>query len=1095
MRSLRLGSTLLPLALSTLGLAGLGLGLGCDARRDAGRAGDDAGSVPEVGSAEEEEGEGESDALSELSPEQRLAALNLDERSFPLLVWSIDVVRQDYFDKHRFDPRGQLETAGELLGLHTPEFFSELRGEGAKRVLGVTVRDQSRDFPLAEVDDLGAAADLLEQVLVFTAEVLSLEDEPLHELEYVAINGFLSPLDPHTILLTPEESAELGVKTRGSFGGIGAEIVARDRRIWVARVLPGSPAEAAGLLAEDVILKVDEQSTVNLSSSDAQGLLRGPIDSQVVLQIRRGDARKSITITRGLISIPTVIAQMLPDRVGYLQITTFQEDTAQKLREALEGFQAEGELSGLVIDLRGNVGGLLGQAVGILDQFVQGGELVIVRSAAGRESEEATEELALPMSVPVVTLVDENAASASEIVGGSMKHLDRGVILGRSSFGKGTVQELRKATPYGREVALKMTIAEYRVAGDRKIQSIGVIPDLRLIPVELLDFVGVARLYDIERFERRRERARTAHLPSAVHDADIDAEIAIGRRGLSLRYLLGEPPDSSTDSSADSSAGNEDSPWQMRDPEIRLAREVALALVGHEGRRAQLGALPGIVADLKLARAEALRAGIERWKIDWSPVDEPEDRDAPLEVAATIVGDGPRTAGEPFRLHVEVHNPGERTLEQVHLITDCSRDELDGIELLIGRLEPGASESRDVDLQVLPWHPDFVDTLTVAAHVGEPNGVANGEAEVELAVRGAPRPRFSFDYWIIDDPHLAAKGPQRPPHEPWPDEQAFTISGNGDGLLQPGERVLLGFRAHNSSGQAPDARVLLRNLSGRQGLLEEGAFAYGALGSSEGGTTGEGSFVGAFGISISPTADPALPLELELIVGDAVLRESVDDKLRFRIVPGRDAAVLRDHPSRWTARGEDGIRVYNGADGSAPVVAELEAGSVLSITAEVDGWLALDGARGEGRRLWVPKDLFESGGGAITALPKVHRMVDPPVLVELTAGGQTVDGDPEGEGDAGRPGVVSGPSVTIAGLVEHHIRVRDVVVTVRAAGPAQPERKVFYLANRALDGGPAKQLRFSTEVPLAVGSNRVTIVIRDQDKVERRRDLWLFRTE
>src|SRR5690606_38081939 len=153
------------------------------------------------------------------------------------------------------------------------------------------------------------------------------EGEPLHELEYAAINGFLAPLDPHTILLTPEESAELGVKTRGSFGGIGAEIQARDRRIVVVRVLPGSPAETAGLRDEDVIVEIDDQSTINLTSADAQQLLRGPVDSKVVLSVRRGDRLVKIEITRGLIAIPTINAVMLPDRVAYVQVTTFQEDT------------------------------------------------------------------------------------------------------------------------------------------------------------------------------------------------------------------------------------------------------------------------------------------------------------------------------------------------------------------------------------------------------------------------------------------------------------------------------------------------------------------------------------------------------------------------------------------------------------------------------------------------------------------------------------------------------------------------------------------------------------------------------------------------
>jgi carboxyl-terminal processing protease len=1012
-----------------------------------GNASDESGKsnkTPEPEPAVEEGGE---DVFDEL---------RLDERSFPLLIWSAHVVRVDYFDKQRFDPKGQLAVAMDYIGLHTPEFF----GKRVADELEVTVRSQTERYSLEGVDNLDAAADVMEKVLTFTAEVLSLEGEPLHELEYTAINGFLASLDPHTILLTPEESAELGIKTRGRFGGIGAEIAAADRRILVVRVLPGSPAEAAGLRDNDVILSIDDQATVNLATDDARALLRGPVDSKVVLKVRRGDALEIVEITRGLISIPTISAVMLPERVGYVQVTTFQEDTSEKLLAAIEEFQKEGELSGLIIDLRGNSGGLLGQATLMLDQFVQAGELVIVRSAHGREHQDADEVLEMAMEVPIVALVDEEAASASEIVGGSLKHLDRGVILGRTSFGKGTVQELRNATPYGREVALKLTIAEYRVAGDRRIQSIGVIPDLQLLPVELSSFEGVARMFDLERFERQRERARTLHLPSSVHDADVASELALTRDELSLRYYSGPSEPVVGD------AG----PRELRDPEIRLAREVALGLRGIAGRKAQLEALPRIVEGLALAEDQAIRSAIEPWKIDWSAVDQPADLDAPVELAMSILGEGPRAAGQPFTLHVEAKNPGTSTLERVHLISDCARDELDGIELLIGTLEPGEIVSRDIDLQVMAWHESFVDTLTLMGHVGEPGPKPDGQVQLEFAVTGAARPRFSFDYWVIDDPRLVADGPKRPEQEPFPGEQPFVVQGNGDGLLQPGEHVLLGFLAHNDGGPAPDARVLLRNLSGPQGLLEEGLFVHGKL-------AGGDSFLGAFGVTVAPSADPALPLELEMIVGDGVLRESVETKLRFRIVPGRDGVLEVEGERRRTVIGDGPLRLYNGADGSTPIVAELAPGAVIEVVDVAGEWYALAGQRGEGRRLWLPKDMVEVGGrGAITRLVREHRMVEPPTL-EL---GEIAS-------------IVTADSVEIPGLARHHVRVRDVVVTVRASGPDQPERKVFYLANRALEGDEAKSLEFRAPIPLQPGSNRITVIVRDQDKVERRRDLWVFR--
>lgn len=993
--------------------------------------------------------------------EQLVERLRLEERSFPLLIWSVAMVEQDYFDKNRFDPRGQIASAADQLGLRTPEFFAEVVGEQLK----VTVRARTQDFPLTEVHDLATAADLLERVLEFSAEVLALEDEPLHELEYAAINGFLSPLDPHTILLTPEENAELGIKTRGHFGGIGAEIRGQDRRIVVARVLPDSPAKAAGLRDLDVLLEIDEQSTINMSSSDAQALLRGPVDVPVVVKVRRGDAIETISITRGVIRIPAIRPVMLPGNVGYVQIASFQEDTTEKLREALTEFQKQGELAGVIFDLRDNSGGLLTQGTGVLDEVVTGGELVIVHSAHGREHQDGTPELSLPLEVPIVTLVDEEAASAAEIVGGSLKHLDRSVILGRSSFGKGTVQELHQATPYGREVALKLTIAEYRVAGDRKIQSIGVIPDIQLLPVQLSQYESVAAMYDLERFERARERGRTLHLPSAIHDAEARTEAALAQPKLSLRYFAELP-----------NANELPTPLELGDPEIRLAREVALKLDGKVGRRAQLEALPAVVGELAAIEDQRIRSGVEPWKIDWSPGDDPADNETKLEVAISI-GEPPAPgqialpttpAGKPFTLHVEVRNPSDRDLEQVHLITDCPRDELDGIEVLIGKLPAGETVSRDLELQVMGWHVDFVDTLAISAHIGEPEVTPDGAAQLKFAVVGAPRPEFAFDYWIIDDPRLAARGPSRPPSEPFPGEVPFTIEGNGDGLLQPGERVLLAFRVDVEGGDAPDARVLLRNLSGRQGLLEEGLFVHGPLASGA-------SFMGAFGISISAKADPALPLELELIVGDGVLHEGVEDKLLFRLLPGRDAIAPLEGDRLRQVAGTEPLRVYAGADASMPVVVELEPGRVVEVEGQAGEWLALAGPKGQGRRLWIPADRVEAGArGSAKAIELPLRMVDPPTL--------QLEPVPE---------QVEGQRVTIAGQANHATRVRDVVVIVQGSAPGQPQRKVFYLANPELDGPAARSLPFTTEVPLVSGSNSIVVIVRDHDKVERRQELWV----
>ncbi|MCX4245159.1 MXAN_5808 family serine peptidase [Paraliomyxa miuraensis] len=991
-------------------------------------------------------------------PDDPLA--DLEDRAFPLLVWSAYRVEQEYFDKERFDPREQLLSAVQFLGLHSPEFFAEPNAGGG---LVVKVRSRSASFGLDDVTSLQKAADRLEEILVFTQDVLDLDPEPLHELEYTAINGLFAPLDPHTILLSPEEHDDLGVRTRGHFGGIGAQIRAEDRRIIVVRVLPGMPAEKAGMKAGDVVLTIDGAATVNMPAEDAQALLRGPVGEVVVVVVRRGTQTLSLPITRDTIHVDSVEKAMLPGKVAYLRISTFQENTGEQVQAALQELAGEQGAGGVVLDLRGNSGGLLTQATAVVDTMVQRGELVIVRSAMGREAEDATDAMALADGTPVVVLLDEDSASAAEIVGGGLKALGRGVVLGRSSFGKGTVQMVKPASPYGRELALKLTVAEYLVAGDRTIQSLGVLPDLELLPVEMTAIPGIARFFDEERFERQRERSRTAHLPSAKHHPSLPPDhVALSR----LRYLYsGEVP-------AELRALTDDVEVldRLQDPEIRIAREVALGLQGTGDREQRAAALRAVAGRLAATEDDRIEAALADASVDWS--DSPSPSKAELAVEASLVESGPVAAGEPFVMRVEVENRGKAPVERVHGITDCVHDELDGIELLVGKIDPGQTVVRDLKLHVMPWHSDFTDVLALDVHVGEPDEQPDARTEVRFSVAGASRPSLSYSWWIVDDPALAAAAPKRPQTPLLKGEVPFEVKGNGDGMLQPGERVLLAFEARNDGpGVSPDVRAVLRNGSAAQGLLEEGAVT---LGKMPAGARARG----AFGITVNESADPAQPFEVELVIGDAQVRERAGDELRLRVLSDVPTVVRKEASVRV---GKEPLRVYNGAHASAPVVLELPEGSVVSTVGEVGPWRVLE-LPNDGRRLFVPADLGEVAGSVkkrpkgdpLDAVRKEALVLPPGLQLEAV------------------PRVVEDAHVKLRGTATHPRRVRDVAVLVRPPGASQIDRKVSYTASPDNQAG-AQSLTFEAEVPLEPGGNRITILVRDGRKVERREDVWVFR--
>ena len=980
---------------------------------------------------------------------------DLEHRSFPLLVWSVYTVEQEYFDKDRFDPQAQLRFALDMLGLHTPAFFAEVTPDA--RAVEVKVRSASKRFALHDVQTLRQAGDRLEEILEFAQGVLDLEDEPLHELEYAAINGLFAPLDPHTLLLTPEEHADLGVRTKGEFGGIGAQIRAEARRIVVVRVLPGMPAALAGLENGDVILRIDGVSTVNMTAQEAQQLLRGPVGSEVVVQIRRGQRSFEQPIERNTIRIDSVESSLLPDDIAYVRISTFQENTAQKVAEALKTMASRPQgLQGLVLDLRGNSGGLLVQATEIVDQLVSDGELVIVRSALGREVDPAAKPDVVPEAASVVVLVDEESASASEIVSGGLQALGRAVVLGRSSFGKGTVQVVRPAAPYGRELALKLTIAEYLVAGDQRIQTRGVVPDLELLPVELTRIPGVVRYYDLERFERQRERSRIADLPSAQHElVDQGLHEPLAR----LHYLW-------SDALPEAPSVGEDRPEALHDPEVRLAREVALAMAGATDPEARRAKARQVATRLARQEDQRITEALTASKVDWSPNEAANAAGKPR-IEAELAEPGPHPAGQPFTLRVEVSNDGEQPLHRVHVITDCMHDELDGIEMMIGRVEPGQTEVRDLQLHVMPWHSDFTGTIDLELHVGEPEPEPDAATNVMFEISGAKAPSLSHDWWIVDDPKWAEHSPSRPPSETLPGETPFSVKGNGDGMLQPGERALLVFVAKNDGpGESPDVRAVLRNLSGRQGLIEEGMFDLGELEPGQ-------ERAGAFGLTINDDADPALPFELELVVGDATLRTSAGDKLRLRVLseaptfePAKKGFVVVDEP----------IRLYAGAHPGARRVAEIPPGVELSSQGRLGNWRLFVAPQLK-RRLFAPADL-----DALSAT----EQVDDTQWDRITLRPGVLPPSIELEDF---PGLTTAQKVSLRGRVDHPVRVRDVVVLVRAPGPSRREHKVHYQAAPV----DAHELEFETEVPLEPGGNRITIVARDGEEVERRRDVWVFR--
>lgn len=313
------------------------------------------------------------------------------------------------------------------------------------------------------------------------------ESVPDKKLVENALNGMLTALDPHSGYLDESNFEDMKVQTKGEFGGLGIEVTMENGLVKVVSPIDDTPAARAGLKPGDLIVKIDEQDVSGLSLNDAVDKMRGKVGSQVELTIvRQGTAEPFVVkLERAVIKVRSVRSRMVGKDVGYIRITSFNEQVQDGLEKAIKDVKKEAtdkdgksDLKGIILDLRNNPGGLLDQAIFVSDAFLEKGEIVSTR---GRHPEEIERVSATPGDLidglPMVVLINEGSASASEIVAGALQDHRRAIALGQKSFGKGSVQTIISLPGHG---ALRMTTARYYTPSGRSIQAEGIVPDIEV---------------------------------------------------------------------------------------------------------------------------------------------------------------------------------------------------------------------------------------------------------------------------------------------------------------------------------------------------------------------------------------------------------------------------------------------------------------------------------------------------------------------------------------------------------------------------------------------------------------------------------------
>lgn len=342
-------------------------------------------------------------------------------------------------------------------------------------------RDNGQDSPLP-LEEMRAFTEIFGKIKSDYVEVA--DDKEL--LEH-AIRGMLSGLDPHSAYLTAEGYKELQVGTTGEFGGLGIEVGMEDGFVKVVSPIDDTPAQKAGMQSGDLIIRIDDKAVKGLTLGEAVKMMRGKPGTDIVLTVvREGtDAPFKVTITRAIIKVNSIKKRMLEPGFGYIRITQFQSNTGENLVEEVSKLkkEAEGELKGLILDLRNNPGGVLNAAVAVSDAFLEEGLIVYTE---GRVNDSQMRFKATPTDIikgkPLIVLVNEGSASASEIVAGALQDHKRAIILGAPTFGKGSVQTV---IPIAKGAALKLTTARYYTPSGRSIQAEGIVPDIELEKVKI----------------------------------------------------------------------------------------------------------------------------------------------------------------------------------------------------------------------------------------------------------------------------------------------------------------------------------------------------------------------------------------------------------------------------------------------------------------------------------------------------------------------------------------------------------------------------------------------------------------------------------
>lgn len=968
----------------------------------------------------------------------------------------VHYVKENYVDPKRVRPREMLVASLEAVEKSVPEVLVD--GSAESGSLRVNVNGKLKEFDISHVDSLWKMNWTLKEIFDFVSKNMR-PVEDAREVEYAVVNGMLQTLDPHSVLLRPELYQEMKLSTKGEFGGLGFVIQMREGVLTVVKVLPKTPAFRAGIKKDDQILRIGEESTMNMELQQAVGKLRGPVDSKVTITVNRKgwDKPSQMTVTRALITIESIQSKMLSSNIGYVRVKNFQGNTTRDLSTAIDELTEQGKkagaganLKGLVLDLRGNPGGLLEQAIQVSDLFLSSGTIVstVGLSDKLREEKRAHQDDG-DDAFPIAVLINAGSASASEIVAGALKNQNRAVIIGRQSFGKGSVQVLYDNFP--EDAALKLTIAKYLTPGDVSIQEVGITPDIELQPTrvskERVDLFAPRRTMgeaDLDQHfanpangqaAKKRDDVQVREKPLELvkylkEEKKKDDKKTAQKGG---KNVLTDSESSPHDEELDDQLDAESQDEVKEDFEVTFARDYLLA-APQLRRDEQLKGGKGFVVEKRQAEEKRIADAITALGIDWSAG--PTPKSVQLTSSLKPGSEKKITAGETAALELTVENKGADAVKRLRAWVESDNGYLDRREFLFGQVKPGEKKTWTVNVKIPKDLASRRDGVTVKLQ--DDSGVLTESTAGELTIVEIPRPQFAFTWSIVDD----------------------CATCNGDGLVQRGEDVGVILDVTNvGTGKAMDVFSSVRNASDANIFIEKGRFKLGELAPGETKSS-------RFQLEVKKGfKDETFALRYAVI--DEPLQEFTADKLEIPVAA--DTAAFNFAANKATSRLADKADLYADVTGKR-VLARLPKGAVVTEQGRAGNMARLE---------WEPnRFLFARVSDLRDAKGQKAAPVKDAVWTNFRTPAQiSMNVDPS-QGGA----VVDGEKFTLSSVVSDP-QMLDVFVLVN-------DQKVFFKSATSEDAGKVK---FTTDFSLKEGNNLVTIVARESQDFATRKSVVIRR--